>query len=479
MPVECPFCNREFKGDKLNARHLSKCNPALKVPVPPCLCGHEATSMTQMKRHRRTCDVWQTRDKTAVAKARRKETSLERYGVEDARWSPEAKVQRIQTNSAKYGAVNPLSRESIIFEEVQEALVGKRVGLMGADNSFAKPEVQEKIREHWQREHGVDNPQQVSEIRAQTKATNLERYGAEEPLSLPERREQIQATNEERYGGPAPSCSPEVVEKARQTNLKRWGVPWTCQDPDVRRRQLETMEANWGGHFFASDEGKQIIRAALKERYGVEFRGAIEGHWGKTVTAFQERLGVGHPLQLEEFRAKQRATNLERYGYEYPIGSEMFFKACLRNAGVPIPEVSPEPCHPMKVREYARIHLERMRQAGPNLLERRVAAMDDRLLFTGDGKFWRWLPLLGRYKNPDFILPGPDSGHPKRGVIKVVEAFGDFWHSRIYTGKAPFEHEQELVAAFQRIGIDCLILWESEVKADPEGVAGRVRAFLG
>jgi len=385
-----------------------------------------------MKRHRRTCAVWQNRDKKAIRESRRKKTSLERYGVEDASQIPEVQARRAATNRERFGADNPFSKEASTFDKVQASLEGKRIGLKGSDNPFARPEVQKKIRAYWQR-----NPQRASEIREQTKATNLERYGAEEPLSLPEVREHIKDTCEALYGGPAPSCDPEVMERARKTNRERYGVDWTCQDPDIRRRQLETMEENWDGHFFASAEGKAIVRAALTERYGVESPGAIDGHWEKAVTAFQARYGVAHPLQLKVFREKQRATNTRRYGSPFPG----------------------------------------LRNRGPNLLERRVGRMCPSLIFTGDGAFWKLLPKLNHYKNPDFIVPGPDPAKPKKGVTKVVEVFGDFWHSRIFTGKAPFDHEQELIEAFREIGITCLIIWESEVRQNREGVSAKLSEF--
>jgi len=100
------------------------------------------------------------------------------------------------------------------------------------------------------------------------------------------------------------------------------------------------------------------------------------------------------------------------------------------------------------------------------------------LLYTGDRQWWRYLPMLDHYKNPDFIVIGPDPKHPMRGVTKVVEAFGDFWHSRMFTGKAPFDHEQELIDAFAEIGIECLVVWESEVKGDVESVRVRIEEFL-
>jgi len=438
MPIICPHCGREFKGSKLNARHLAKCNPEASPKVPPCLCGHEATSLTQMKRHRRVCETWQKRDKKALANARRRETSLERYGVEDARRTTEANSKRTATNRERYGAANPFSKESSVFDKVQESLVGKRVGLKGQDNPFAKPEVQKKIRETMEFKYGAANPQQVPEIRAQTRQTNLERYGHEETLAVPEIRDRIRETCKEKYGGPAPSCDPDVQEKQQETNMDRYGVPWTCMDPEIRRQQLDTMEKNYGSHFFASDEGKKTIRATLKERYGVEFPGAIEGHWDRAVAVFRKRYGVDHPLQLEYFNEKRFKTCLERYG-------------------------TPFPGRTLK---------------GPNLFERRIGEMAPRFMFTGDGQFWKRLPLLGVYKNPDFILPGPDPKHPFKRVTHCIEAFGDFWHSRMFTGKSNFDHEQELIEGFADIGISCLIIWESELKHHPKRVAERIRRFI-
>jgi G:T-mismatch repair DNA endonuclease (very short patch repair protein) len=48
----------------------------------------------------------------------------------------------------------------------------------------------------------------------------------------------------------------------------------------------------------------------------------------------------------------------------------------------------------------------------------------------------------------------------------------------MFTGKANFDHEQELIEAFADIGIECLVVWESEVESDPEGVKVRLAAFL-
>lgn len=437
MPICCPHCSREFPGSKLNARHLAKCSPTTSPTVLPCLCGQAATSMTQMKRHRQGCPTWLERDRGAVQGQRMAQTNRGRYGVPSAASNPEVQARTKATNRERYGADNPFQRESALYAKVQESLVGKRPVLSGDANPFASPDVKAKIRQHWQNKHGVNGPQQVSDIRAATKATNLERYGGEMRGS-PLLRERIAQTNLERYGFVEPSCNLEVQDRIQATNLERYGVPWTAMDTEVRRKQLDTMEANYGSHFFASDEGQAEVRGVLKERYGVEFPSQIEGYDAKAKATFLRRYGVEHPLQLEFFNEKRFAT-------------------CIRKYGTPFPGRPP---------------------IGPNLLEARVGAMSPELVFTGDGAYWKRLPSLGVFKNPDFILPGSEPGHPKRGVRKVVEVFGDFWHSRMFTGKANFDHEQELIAGFLVIGIECMVLWESEVKADPKGVQERLQAFL-
>lgn len=415
-----------------------------------------------MKRHKRECALWQARDPEAAkaeTQARKKATSLARYGVEDASQAPEVIARREATNVARYGAANPFSKDASTFQKVQDSMEGKRPVLKGSDNPFSRPDVKAKITTVMVEKYGAANPQQVPSIRARTRDTMHTQYGGE-LMGSPVLREQINATNLAKYGTTEPSRTPEVVERARQTNLTRYGVEWTNQDPDVRRRQLETMHARYGSHYFASDEGKLEVRAALMERYGVEFPGAIDGHWEKAVAAFRERYGVDHPLRLDVFLDKRVETCREVYGVDSPLQNETVKRAMVATKmsryGNPW---GPSP------------------MAGPNGLERKVAALAPVLVFTGDFSFWRWLPKLNHHKNPDFILPGPDPANPKKGVTRVVEVFGDFWHSRMFTGKAPFDHEQELIAAYEDIGIQCLILWESEVKTDPEGVRARLTEF--
>lgn len=419
MPVTCPHCGREFKGPKLSSRHLSKCNPSLRVPVPPCLCGHESTSLTQMKRHRRVCDVWQTRDKHIVKEARRKSTLLEKYGVDTPRKVAEFEQRRTSTIREKYGADNVFSKDSSIFDKVQKSLEGNRFRYEKGDpnNPFSDPEIQKRIPGILLEKYGADSPQKVPEIRERTKQTNFERYGVEEILSSPEIRAKVRDTCEERYGGPAPSCDPEILEKARQTNLERWGVEWTCQHEDVRQKQYAAMVEKYGSHFFASEEGKEVARQGMEDLYGT---------W--------------HPSLNPELR--QKAVDTFRSNY---------------------PDVE-WPC------------MLAWDSVGPNGFETRIASLfpeaGPEIEFTGNRTFWVKLRSLGRNKNPDFVV------RPFRKFRKVIECFGDYFHSEEFTGKTPQNHEEEIVQAYAKEDIACLVIWESELRSDSEGVRFRIENFL-
>jgi hypothetical protein len=451
-----------------------------------------------MKDHYKTCEVWLARDKRAVADKRKKQTFLKNYGVENPQQSSEIREKSRKTNLERYGVENPFqseacrekSKETMIAkygvefagqsEVLQEQMRKTNLERYGAENPFASDEIKKKLRSTMLEKHGASNPQQAPEIRARTRKTNQDRYGGE-LLGSPELREKSRATNLARYGVEFAGGVPEVQAKVIATNLVRYGVKHTCMDPEVRRKQLETMELNYGSHYFASDEGKACVRSVLKEKYGVEFPAQIEGNWEKTVATFMENYGVRHPLLLKELVEKREQTNLVRFGWRNSLSDKnenrrryrLSQKTWLKNYGFD---------HPMKNKEHALNRLRKMRPGvGPNGLEKKILGLvpEGSLLFTGDFTFWRWLPKIGHHKNPDFIVPGQDPAQPKRGVTKVIEAFGDFWHSRMFTGKANFEHESELIDAYSEVGIECLVIWESEVNGDADGVRVRLEEFLG
>lgn len=512
--VTCPHCGQRFKS--LTSRHKAICAGWPKGPeVPPCLCGHVATSMTQMKRHRTDCEVWKSRDSKEVRNARRSQTNLYRYGVERVAQLAEVREKTAATNLERYGAASVSSRDSIIFEKIQDSLQGRRFRFAkgSARNPFAQREIRERIRQTRLERHGVEHPAQLPDHREKARQTSLDRYGTEHPMQSLELQARRTQTNVERYGHENAAASEEVKSKIRVTNLERYGVSSTAAVPEFRRKQLATHQENWGDHFFASSQGKHKIRAGMRAKHGVDHPSQVEGYWKRQVQQFIEKYGVSHPLQLAEFLEKRSATCRRLYGSDNPLRVppsmeelaqglkpgiasiwERNIRTCLAKVGKLFPEFErPATCRedlierygidaPMRDREYAAFHLTQMGEAfkqGPNGFEAKILRLcGDRLLYTGNRKFWRWLPALGHHKNPDFIVPGPDPKQPFRGVTRVVEAHGNFWHSERFTGMSNEEHERLLVDAYAEVGIECLVVWEHELKGDPETVRRRAMAFV-
>ena len=86
----------------------------------------------------------------------------------------------------------------------------------------------------------------------------------------------------------------------------------------------------------------------------------------------------------------------------------------------------------------------------------------DEYKYVGDLKF-----IIGG-KNPDFININ--------GQKKIIELFGDYWHSEAVIGKPMKVHEKERIALFGKYGYQTLIVWESEL-TNIEAVKQKVIVF--
>ncbi len=75
--------------------------------------------------------------------------------------------------------------------------------------------------------------------------------------------------------------------------------------------------------------------------------------------------------------------------------------------------------------------------------------------YTGNGEM-----RIG-YLNPDYTNVN--------GQKKVIEAYGDYWHRG--------ENPQVRIDIFRKYGFDCLIVWEYEIKKEPEKVTQKVLQF--
>lgn len=82
--------------------------------------------------------------------------------------------------------------------------------------------------------------------------------------------------------------------------------------------------------------------------------------------------------------------------------------------------------------------------------------------YVGDGSF-----IVG-YRNPDFVNVN--------GQKKIIEMFGDYWHSKKVTGIFNEQHEQERIDRFAKYGYQTLIIWQHELE-NIDSIVDKIQEF--
>ena len=132
------------------------------------------------------------------------------------------------------------------------------------------------------------------------------------------------------------------------------------------------------------------------------------------------------------------------------------------------PETEFKPGHSSDISIAGGIASRRAQNKQPNRVEGKLLSIIEKSLpgeyrYTGDGNF------LINGVCPDFVNCN--------GQKKVIEVFGDYWHSdkKVRTWK---ETELGRIMQYRSFGFDCLVLWEKDVLNKPENeIANTIKMF--
>ena len=170
---------------------------------------------------------------------RRRETSLERYGVDNPTQdkSVAEKISRTRLNFTQERKDEISARTRKTVKERYGDGMGGRIrqsirAKYGVDSISQLPEFREKAKRTCLERYGTENPMELDEFKEKVKRTKLERYGDENYVNA----EKCKQTCLEKYGVPNASMSEEVIERRKQTNFLRYGVECTMHDDACRKR---------------------------------------------------------------------------------------------------------------------------------------------------------------------------------------------------------------------------------------------------
>lgn len=238
-----------------------------------------------------------------------------------------------------------------------------------------------------------------------------------------------ESTVKARYGVVNVFQSNEVKSKIRNTMIVHHGAPTVLQAPGLRKRIADTNAVRYGHtNPFGSPEVQAKVRQTNLATYGVEY-----------------------PNLSKEVIARRIETNMMRYGSPVPQGFGLERKS-----------------RPEEIVDSLKI---------------------EGLYYTGNRVYWvrcKAADGTAKNRNPDFVcytseqLARVVAGAPPNEVRtnRVVEILGDYWHREEIVGLPREAYVAARIAEYRTIGIACLVLWESEVKTDPEGVRSRLAAHF-
>ncbi|GIU69097.1 MAG: hypothetical protein KatS3mg002_0333 [Candidatus Woesearchaeota archaeon] len=161
-------------------------------------------------------------------KEKQQKTLEERYGVKNPSQVKEFIEKRNKTRELKKEEISKnISQALCTSEKFKESVERKKETFLekyGVDNPSKSDIVKEKIRQTFLERYGVEAPMQIDEIKEKAKKTNLEKYGVENPLQSEVIRKKIEKTNLKKYGVKSTLLIPEVKEKIKKTMLRKYGV---------------------------------------------------------------------------------------------------------------------------------------------------------------------------------------------------------------------------------------------------------------
>ena len=198
---------------------------------------------------------------------KRKQTNLEKYGEQEASSSESIKAKRKNTLHRKYGEeIDNVSQLPSVRYKVIESVRNK----YDVDNVFQSETIKEQIKKTNVERYGVPCPQQSKEIQKTTVDNNLKKYGVEYVSQLDFVKEKAKQTCLYRYGTSNPCQNEEIKDKIRKTNIRNLGVPYPMMNDEIKRKSIHTSMKRYGVPYHVQDLStveRMIVDPSKSENY--------------------------------------------------------------------------------------------------------------------------------------------------------------------------------------------------------------------
>lgn len=253
--------------------------------------------------------------------ALRRQTNLQRYGVDNPSKSQEVKDKIKQTTFKHYGVDNA-NKSEIIRNKVKQAWQEK----YGVDNPNKLDSVKKKKKEHYISKYGVEHPWMLDSVQQHRKQVWQEKYGVDNPSKSELIKDKKVKTFQNHYGDgvKAPSQIPGYIDSVEKTSLQRYGVTHPSKSDEIKEKHRETSFQRYGTENpMQNDEVKLNFKKSMKDKYGYDSTFGNPEIFSKCKTTWLERYGFDNPSKVKEIRDKKVCTWMKKYGVDSPLKSDV------------------------------------------------------------------------------------------------------------------------------------------------------------
>lgn len=171
--------------------------------------------------------------------------------------SPLTLKKRKETNLEKFGMDNPFKNKELIKDSMMKKY--------GVDNPSRLDEVKKKIKEA-----NINNAEERME---KAKLTIKEKYGVEHASQIPSVKEKIKNTCIEKYGSEYYFTSSVGIEKIKQTLLEKYDTDNVFKTPEVVKQIKKTKKEKYGDENY---NNREKAKQTMNEIYGDDYS---RFHW--------------------------------------------------------------------------------------------------------------------------------------------------------------------------------------------------------
>lgn len=253
---------------------------------------------------------------------------------------------------------------------------------------------------------------------------------------MPEHRKHIQVAAKKMWSDP--DTKRRIIENKIKTYLKRHGVTHPMQIPEAREKLSKSLTGR-----IRSEEHCQNISKAAKGRVITEEtkRKMSAAHSGKCFSE-EHRKKIGSALKNRKFSDKTRKK------MSISAKRKIFSEKHRKNIGIASKRNFLNADFLSRYHEAINIR--------PNNAELKLQKMLDRY-FPGDYKYVGDFEFVLGGRCPDFLNVN--------GQKKLIELFGDYWHSKKKTGRTEENEMKKRKNHFRKYGFETLVIWEKELKS--------------